>query len=107
MSVRIHFCRATVKELVATWQRALRRGDRRVLRRVAALLLLADQHPVPVVAERVGVSVSTVYGWLRAFLAEGVASLVYRTSPGRPAKLTKTQKQRLGDLVAAGPEAAG
>jgi len=107
MSVRIHFCRATVKQLVATWQRALRRGDRRVLRRVAALLLLADQHPVPVVAERVGVSVSTVYGWLRAFLAERWASLVYRTSPGRPPRLSKAQKQRLSALVAAGPAAAG
>ena len=59
------------------------------------------------VAARVGMGVSTVYGWLHAFLAERCASLVYRTSPGRPAKLTPTQKQRLRALVAAGPEAAG
>ena len=107
MSIRIQFCRATVKELTAVWQRALRRGDRRVLTRVTALLLLADQQPVPTVAERVGVGVSTVYGWLRAFLAERCASLVYRTSPGRPPRLTPTQKQRLSALVSAGPEAAG
>ena len=107
MELRIGFCRPTVKRLTETWQRALRRGDRRVVQRVTALLLLAEQVPVERVAARVGAGVSTVYGWLRAFLAEGVASLVYRTSPGRPAKLTKPQRQRLGDLVAAGPEAAG
>jgi transposase len=107
MRVRIRFCRATVKELGAVWRRALRRGDRRVLQRATALLLLADGQPAPRVAERVGASVSAVYGWLRAFLAERWASLVYRTSPGRPPELAKAQKQRLAALVAAGPEAAG
>jgi transposase len=107
MELRIRCCRPTVKRLTETWQRALRRGDRRVVQRATALLLLAEQVPVARVAARVGAGVSTVYGWLRAFLAERFASLVYRTSPGRPAKLTKTQKQRLCDLVAAGPEAAG
>jgi len=104
---RICFCRSTVKRLTEAWQRALRRGDRRVVQRATALLLLTEQVPVERVAARVGAGVSTVYGWLRAFLAEQFASLVYRTSPGRPAKLTKTQKRQLHALVAAGPEAAG
>jgi transposase len=104
---RIGFCRATVNRLTETWQRALRRGDRRVVQRATALLLLAEQVPVERVAARVGAGGSTVYGWLRAFLAEQFASLVYRASPGRPAKLTPTQKQRLCALVGAGPEAAG
>lgn len=107
MGLRICFCRATVKRLTETWQRALRRGDRRVVQRATALLLLAEQVPAARVAARVGAGDSTVYGWLRAFLAEQFASLVYRTSPGRSAKLTPTQKQRLRALVAAGPEAAG
>ena len=107
MRMRIQFCRATVKELAAAWQRALRRGDRRVLERVTALLLLADQHPVSAAAERVGRGASTVYGWLQAFMARRLASLAYRRPPGRPAKLTPTQKQRLHALVSAGPEAAG
>jgi transposase len=104
---RICFCRPSVNRLTETWQRALRRGDRRVVQRATALLLLAEQVPVPVVAARVGAGVSTVYGWLRAFLHRQFASLVYRTSPGRPAKLTPTQRQRLHALVSAGPEAAG
>ena len=81
---------------------------------MTALLLLAEQLPAAAVAARVGAGVSTVYGWLHAFLAEHCASLVYRTSPGRPAKLTPTQKQRLHALVGGGagggratPPAAG
>ena len=107
MEPRICFCRPTVRRLTAVWQRALRRGDRRVVRRVTALLLLAEQVPAPAVAARVGVSVATVYAWRHAFLVAQCASLTYRTSPGRPARLTKAQKQRWGDLVEAGPEAAG
>jgi len=93
--------------LTEVWQRALQRGDRRVVRRVTALLLLAEQVPVPRVAARVGVSVATIYGWRHTFLVSQFASLVYRTPPGRPARLTKSQKQHLAALVAAGPEAAG
>jgi transposase len=104
---RICFCRPTVNRLAEVWQRALRRGDRRVVQRATALLLLAEQVPVPTVAARIGVSVATIYGWRHAFLVAQFASLVYRTPPGRPARLAKAQKQRLAALVAAGPEAAG
>ncbi len=107
MGLRICFSRPTVNRLTETWQRALRRGDRRVVQRATALLLLAEQVPVPTVAARVGAGVSTVYAWLQAFLVAQCASLVYRTSPGRPPKLSKAQKQRLSTLVAAGPEAVG
>jgi len=105
--MRIQFSRATVKDLEATWQRALARGDRRVVRRATALLLLACEQPASVVAAQVGQSRTTIYGWLRAFMLRGLASLVYRTSSGRPAKLRKAQRGHLAALVTAGPEAAG
>ena len=60
MELRIRCCRATVNRLTATWQRALGRGDRRVVQRATALLLLAEQVPVERVAVRVGAGVSTV-----------------------------------------------
>jgi transposase len=107
VGIRICFCRSTVKRLTEAWQDALRRGERRVVQRATALLLLAEQVPAARVAARVGAGVSTVYGWLHAFLHRQFASLVYRTSPGRPAKLTPTQKRQLHALVSAGPEAAG
>ena len=54
-----------------------------------------------------GVSRATGYSWLGAFLTTGVAELRVRWRGGRPAKLTATQRQRLAELITAGPEAAG
>jgi transposase len=107
MRMRIQFSRATVKDLEAAWQRALARGDRRVVRRATALLLLACGQPPSSVAAQVGQSRATISAWLRAFMVRGLASLAYCASPGRPAKLTKGQKERLAALVTASPEAAG
>lgn len=107
MHLSIQFSSDTVKALAAAWQRARTRGDRRPLTRITALQMVGQRQPVPAVAAFVGVAESTVYGWVAAFLVQGIASLVYRTSPGRPAKLTPAQKVRLTALLDAGPEAAG
>ena len=107
MDATITFTRATVKTLDQELQAAFRRNDLRRVKRISALRLLADGHAPVSIAERLGLARSTLYAWLRAFLVEGVASLRPHSSPGRPAKLTPSQKQRLRDLVTAGPEAAG
>jgi transposase len=103
----ITFSSATVKTLDHQLQAAFRAGDLPRIKRITALLLLAEQRPAAAVATRLGVGRSTVYAWLHAFLVDRFASLQRRTSTGRPAKLTPTQKQRLCALIAAGPEAAG
>ena len=59
------------------------------------------------VAASIGVSSSSVYAWLSAFLLKGVAGLRVQWQGGRPRKLTPTQRQRLAELVKAGPAAAG
>src|SRR5215210_4257896 len=107
VSITIHFTPSTVKTLADHFQAALRRGDPRLVKRIAGLLFLADGLPVAQAARRVGVSEATLYHWLAAFVQQRFASLHYRKPPGRPAKLTPTQKQRLCALVEAGPEAAG
>ena len=107
MDIRIQWYRETVKELQRRWREAVQRGQERVIRHLSALLAVGQRTPVAQVAEEVGVSVSTVYRWVAAFAVQRWASLVYGTSPGRPSKLTPTQKKRLKALVAAGPLAAG
>jgi transposase len=107
MALSIQFTNSTVKTLATAWQRALARGDRRPVQRISALQMVGHRQPIPTVAAFVGVAESTLYAWVGAWLLHGVASLAYRTSPGRPAKLTKTQKVRLAELLDAGPEAAG
>jgi transposase len=105
--ITIHFTPRTVKTLTDQFQAALRRGDQRLVKRIAGLLFVADGYTPAHAASRVGVSESTIYAWLHAFVQARFASLRYRTSPGRPAKLTPSQKQRLCALITAGPEAAG
>ncbi len=107
MSITIAFGRPTVKALSHELQAALRAGVVQRIKRITALLLLADQQPVEAVVERLGVGRSTVYTWLHAFMLDRWASLRSGKAPGRPPKLPPTQKQRLTALIMAGPEAAG
>lgn len=107
MTPTITFCHDTVKTLNQHLEAAFRTGNLPLIKHVAALLMLADQRPVPAIAERLSVGRATVYSWLTAFLRDRFASLQRRKPSGRPAKLTPTQKQRLCALIAAGPEAAG
>lgn len=107
MHIKIAFRGATVKELRMAWQQALRQGKGRLVKRISALLHLSDGMAVAEAAERVGAGESTVYAWLHAFILRRFESLRYGTSPGRPCKLTPMQRERLKELVAAGPLAAG
>jgi transposase len=107
VDVTITFSPETVKELTRRLRMAWRIGRTPEIKQVTALLMLADQRPVYTIAGRVGVSTTTIYAWRDAFVVDRWASLVRGRSPGRPTKLTATQRQRLKDLVVAGPEAAG
>ena len=107
MDMTITFCRETVKTLNRHLQAAFPTGNLPQIKHVSALLMLADQAPVPPITERLSVGRSTVYGWRNAFLLDRFASLHHGKPARRPAKLAPTQKQRLCALVAAGPEAAG
>jgi transposase len=107
VDLTIVFTRPTVKELTHRLQLAWRSGAIWLIKRISALLLLADRQAAPDIATRLGVSSETIYAWRAAFLVQRWASLVRRTSPGRPPKLTASQRARLKQLISAGPEAAG
>jgi transposase len=104
---RVRLAGATIKALEQVLRQGYRDADVRVIRRVQALLEVGTGRPVALVAERLGLHGTTVYGWLHAFLVEGLASLRYGRAPGRPSKLTPSQKRRLCELLDAGPLAAG
>jgi transposase len=107
VDITVHFCGPTVKRLRCAWQEAVQRGQARLIRHITALVDVGMGHAIAEVAERVGVSVGTVYRWLKAFLVQRWDSLRYHAAPGRPSKLTPTQKEHLKALVPAGPLAAG
>ena len=89
-------------------QQAYRKDDVRLVRRTTVLIDLLVHHvAMAVLCERWGLSVSCLYDWQRAFLLHGLESLRYRHSGGRRPKLTPKQKQRLVELIEAGPLVVG
>lgn len=107
MDAKITFCRTTVKTLTHELHLAWQTSELRRIKRLTALVGVAERQPVAVVAARLGVCPQTIYHWVQAFVRERWASLQHRHSPGRPSKLTPTQKARLCEWLKAGPEAAG
>ncbi len=93
MGLRVRFSQATVKQLLWQLRLAWRCGDKERIRRLTALVGLAEEQPVGALAERLGVCEETIYAWLRAFLVDRWASLQRRTSPGRPPKLPPASKR--------------
>lgn len=106
-SIRVSISKATRQALRELLEKAYRRGDRRLVRRVTAVLSFIQNGNVCWAAELVGAARESVYDWLRLLLEQGVESLKLPQAPGRPPRLTKTQKHRLIAALEAGPEAAG
>lgn len=75
MTITIHVGRHTVKRLTHMLQLAFQARHVPQIKRLRALRLLADAHPVETVAERVGVWKQTMYHWVHALLLHGWARL--------------------------------
>ena len=95
------------QQLYRRLHQAYASGSLRLVKRIHALLAIAEGMTVSEVAQMLAVGEQTVREYLNHFLGRGVASLVYQRPPGRPSKLTKTQRQELTALIKAGPQAAG
>jgi len=88
-------------------EKAYSRGDLRAVRRLSVLVMIGERMALAVILAIWNVSQQTVYTWLKEFLAHGWKGLAYEKAPGRPPRLTKTQKRQLVEWVKAGPEVCG
>lgn len=107
MKFRVYFTAATANFLRKRLDRAYELGSKHLIRRISALLAYSQGQTVERIAQDLSISEETLYAWLRAFLVDRFESLVYPSRPGRRAKLTKTQKRRLKEIINAGPLAYG
>ena len=107
VSFTLHLNSFTRKQLYRRLQQAYANGSLKLVQRIHALLALAQDLSVREVAEMLALGEQTVRDYRNAFLLKGVASLVYKRPPGRPSKLTKTQRKELAALIKAGPQTAG
>lgn len=107
MQIRLSLRKGELEGLLKRLQQAYARGELRLIKRIHALLYLIEGKTVAEVAEILKLSLQTIYNYLTAFILNRLDSLVYHCPPGRPRKLTKTQRQILAKLIERGPEKAG
>jgi len=107
MHARITLTKETIKRLEDEEKRAKRRGNYRVLRRLVAIRLLITGMGVEPIATAFGLAEQTIRNWWHAFLQKGVSSLRYKKPPGRPSRLSKSQKKELKQILEAGPQEIG
>jgi transposase len=107
MNIRVRMSAETVKKMTQALQKAYKSGDAKMIRRIMALLDFSRGDSPAEIATQHGVSVSSVYEWLKQLLTSGMESLKPKWKGGRKSKLSQTQKNRLCALIKAGPQAAG
>ena len=107
MSFTLQLSSFTRKQLYRRLQQAYASGSLKLVKRIHALLALAQGQNVHEVAEMLDLGEQTVRDYRNAFLIHGMASLVYKAPPGRPSKLTKTQRQQLAEWIKARPQDCG
>jgi transposase len=76
-------------------------------RRKRALALLDSGYSLNEVGRRIGCNASSVMRWRDARRRRGAEGLRVRSSPGRPLKLDRKQRQRLVTLLLRGPMMPG
>jgi transposase len=107
VSFPLHLSAFTRKQLYRRLQQAYASGSLKLVKRIHALLALAQGQSVSDVAEMLSLGEQTVRDYRNQYLFKGLASLVYQAPPGRPSTLTKTQRQQLAEWIKASPQEAG
>src|SRR3990167_6571217 len=83
------------------------KGDLSEVKRVLALLSLGAGQFAEDVAETLRVSLETIRQAIHKFISGGATELKSKSRPGRPSKLTKSQRKELAKCITIGPEKMG
>lgn len=76
-------------------------------RRRLAVQLLKSGRTLAAVAPSVHASVSSIFRWWQAYQRDGLRGLRSKPTPGRPPKLSRTQKRDLVRILTTGPRQRG
>src|SRR5262245_5840549 len=97
----------TRKQFYRRLQEAYASGSLKLVKRIHALLALAQGQSIREVAELLALGAQTVRDYRNQFLFLSNAILVYQSSPRRTSKLTKTQRQQLAEWIKGRPQDSG
>ncbi len=104
MAFELKLSSGQIEKLCGALEKAQARGGLDEINRIKAVLSAAAGYAAHEVAEILRIGVTTVYDNVKRYLSGRVNGLFNRKRPGRPAKLTKTQRKALGEMIDAGPE---
>jgi len=104
---RITFSKSNVRRFQQELDKAYKRGDKRMVRQLWVLLMVGCKVALETILSVWNVSQQTVYNWLNDFPAYQFDSLEYPKVPGRPPRLTKSQKRDLAQWIEEGSGACG
>src|SRR5215510_1044509 len=107
VSFTLHLSAFTRKQLYRRLQQAYASGSLKLVKRIHALLALAQGQSVSDVAEMLFLGEQTVRDYRKQYLCQGLASFVYKAPPGRPSNLTTSQRQQRAAWIKASPQDAG
>ena len=107
MKPRISASKRIINKLNQKINHAKQIGNVAMLRKTQVILCIISDFTYEDIAKIVSVSVETIRLLVTAFLLKGFACFDSKKSPGRPPKLTKTQKKELKKTIKKGPETAG
>lgn len=109
MMIAFRLSKKLTKELEIFLSTAFQHNDLRLYRIVQSLLWLEKEYSMKDIAERLNVSRRTTYNWLKKFLTFGTKWLRKENykKRGPKAKLTKTQRKELYDMIVQNPEKNG
>ncbi|PON15125.1 hypothetical protein C2W62_25455, partial [Candidatus Entotheonella serta] len=93
MSLTLHLSSFTRKQFYRRLQEAYTSGSLKLVKPIHALLALTQGQ--------------NVRDYRNQDLFKGMASLVYKSPPGRPSKLTKSQRQQLSRWIQGHPQDVG
>ena len=106
-SIRITIGNQTLMQLEKMLRQSENRGDLRTAKRIMAVVAVADGNKYSNIGTILKVCEESIRLWVRDFLLKGPEGLKSSKIPGKPPKLTKSQKRELDKIITEGPIAAG
>jgi transposase len=96
-------------QLIKSLENARHKGDLTVVNRILAVLAYASpQNSVEDIANLLHISTEFIRTWVKKYMQSGIKRVTFRERPpGRPNKLTKTQRKELSKYLEQGPQKAG
>jgi transposase len=91
------------QKLIEELKTAEHKGNLPEVKRLLSILSLAEGKSFNEIAQFLRVTSEAVRTWFKHYLLKGIMGLHTQGRPGRPAKLTKTQRRQLSDWIEKGP----